>query len=177
VLNLYTHINNLKGHDILISFGGKLDLDVLDNALVVVEKKLNENEIALKYTKKIYNVLVECLQNIFHHGIKDRNGDAECIFSVSYFNGKYSIFSGNLIPKTLEQILSKKIEEVNKLDMNEVVTHYRIVLDNGIISDKGGSGLGFLDMKRKTKNNIGYKFYPSGEETFFMLNLTINTKS
>lgn len=177
VLIFNNHIDKLKGHDIIISFSGKLDVEVLNNALVVVEKKLLERDLPLKYTKKIYNVLVECLQNIFHHGIKDENGDAECIFSVSFFENKFHIYSGNLIPNSISQSINQKISSVNKLTEDDVVNQYRKVLDNGIISDKGGSGLGFLDMKRKTKNNIGFDFFPFGENTFFMLNLTINIKS
>lgn len=171
------HISKLKGHDIIISFGGNLDVEVLNNALVIVEKKLIEKDMHLKYTKKIYNVLVECLQNIFHHGIKNEEGNAQCVFSVSFFQNKFYIYSGNFVPNTIVNSLSQKINEVNKLSSDEVVNQYRKVLDNGIISDKGGSGLGFLDMKRKTKNNIGYDFSAAGDHTFFMLNLTINIKS
>ena len=51
---------------------------------------------------------------------------------------------------------------------------YREILDDGIVTDKGGSGLGFLDMFRKSKNILGYKFYNEETYTFFVLHITLN---
>lgn len=177
LITLEQHIDkNLKNHEIIISFSGNLDVNVLNSALIVVEKKLNERNEKLRYTKKIYNVLVEVLQNIFHHGVKNAYNETFSIFSVSLYNNVYFIYCGNYIEDKLEPLLANKISAVNLMNADEVVEQYRKVLNNGIVSAKGGSGLGFLDMKRKTKNNIHFSFFPDSKHTFFLIELNINTK-
>ena len=54
------------------------------------------------------------------------------------------------------KIVEEKINFVNKLSKGELKELYRKVLTNNQISDKGGAGLGFIDMRRKSGLDLIY---------------------
>lgn len=177
MLSLDEHIKSLGDSDVILSFSGKLTIEIINNTLVLIEKRLYDKEVKNVYVKKIYNVLVEGLQNIFHHGLKDENGSIPCLFSVSTKRDVFNITFCNAVNESVVEKLKSKLIAINAMNKTQIVEEYRKVLDNGIISDKGGSGLGFLDMKRKTKNDIEFNFIKDKEHINFIVNLTIQTNN
>ena len=61
------YYNKLNGGDVLLAYKGSVTSDLISNVLEVVEAKLEELNEGSKVRKKVYNVLVESLQNLFHH--------------------------------------------------------------------------------------------------------------
>ena len=52
---------------------------------------------------------------------------------------------------------------------------YRETITNGVFSDKGGAGLGFIEMAKITSNKLGYQFLTATDEyQIFELVLSIN---
>jgi len=50
-----------------------------------------------------------------------------------------------------------------------------MVLNNGEMSDKGGGGLGMIDIARKTGEKLNYNFMPVDDSySFFSLNIKIS---
>ena len=50
-----------------------------------------------------------------------------------------------------------------------------MILNNKEFSEKGGGGLGMIDIARKTGSKYEYNFYPVGEDyIFFELMININ---
>jgi hypothetical protein len=71
--------------------------------------------------------------------------------------------------------LKNLLEQVNSLDKEELTELYKKQIKEGRLSDKGGAGLGFIDIKRKTGRNLNYHFLPINEDTsFFLLTSTIS---
>src|SRR5688500_2602668 len=58
-----------KMHDnnIMLTFKGEVTFDLINSMLKIIESRLDIIEGDLKTRKKVYNVLVECLQNLVHH--------------------------------------------------------------------------------------------------------------
>ena len=171
MLRLTQHINNLTRHDTYISFEGVVDVEVINTTLQTIEEKLSDKALPKRIKRKVYNILVEALQNIFHHRMENYQ---RSIFSVTEHENKFHIYTGNYLENSAVEVVKSKIDNVNKLTKEQVVIKYREILDDGIVTDKGGSGLGFLDMFRKSKNILGYKFYNEKTYTFFVLHITLN---
>jgi hypothetical protein len=53
--------------DIVLKYKGNIDSDVINHVLDTVEGKMVEVNEQSKLRKKVYNVLVESLQNLYHH--------------------------------------------------------------------------------------------------------------
>jgi hypothetical protein len=67
------------------------------------------------------------------------------------------------------------LEQVNSLDKDELTELYKKQIKEGRLSEKGGAGLGFIDIKRKTGRNLEYHFLPINDvSSFFLLTSTIS---
>ena len=61
------YFDELTTSDVILSFKGSITSDMINNVLDTVESKLTEDDEDPKIRKKMYNVLVESLQNLYHH--------------------------------------------------------------------------------------------------------------
>lgn len=51
---------------------------------------------------------------------------------------------------------------------------YKITLRQGKLSEKGGAGLGLIDIARESLDKINYKFYPADDKkSFFLMSVAI----
>ena len=61
------YYSRLNGGEVLMAFKGSISSELISNVLEVVESKMDEFSESSKVRKKVYNVLVESLQNLYHH--------------------------------------------------------------------------------------------------------------
>ncbi len=173
-----------KGN-ILLSFKGNIEPKLLSSILDIMEKKLTNINEPSKIKKKIYNVLVECLQNLYHHigstSVIDVNqekleeNEKSAIFMVGKDDDCYKIFTGNQIPTDDVEGLKLKIDKVNTLNKTDLKSYYQDILNNGEMSLKGGGGLGLIDIARKSGNKLNYSFQKLDDEiSFFTLEIKIS---
>ena len=53
--------------EVVVAYKGTIGADVIADTLTLVENKLENSDIHNSIKKKLYNVLVESLQNLYHH--------------------------------------------------------------------------------------------------------------
>lgn len=181
--NFNKHCSKIEAGEILLAYKGKVTAELITNTLSLVETKI-ENTIHHSITKKkVYNVLVESLQNLFHH-VDDAPinllGDGERkfgMFSLSKNDSKYIILIGNFVKNESKPILKARIDKINGLTKEELKEFYKSVLNNQKFSEKGGGGLGLIDIARKTGNKIVYEFEDVNEDfSFFSMEVFIEEK-
>jgi len=141
-------------------YRGKFTKAITANLLSLTETYLRKDEDTAKLKKKIYFVMVECLQNITKHQdkIKDILGDESGVLVLQKNNNKYYITTGNAIENENIPKLTGLLEKVNSLDSRDLKVYYQEILVTGGISDKGGAGLGLIAMARKTGNKLLFDF-------------------
>jgi hypothetical protein len=128
--------------------------------------------------KKVYNILGEALQNLYHHLDKQPEDAARGFNTVIFMVGKdedsYSIFTGNYIKNENADKLKEKLDKINSLDSDGLKEYYKEVLNNGMMSDKGGGGLGMIDIARKSGQKLDYDFQKIDDDhSFYSLNIKI----
>lgn len=182
--NIYDLYKTMEREHTMLSFKGVVTPDLLSSVLQIMESKLGALEKSTKTRKKVYNVLVECLQNLYHHN-EDTNSegddDLDSLFSKSALlmiakqEDYYEVKTGNYIEKEKALDLERKIVGINKLNKEELREMYKTVLNHGELSDKGTAGLGLIDIARKSGNKLDYSFLPIDDKfSFFCLNVKIN---
>ena len=144
-----------------------------------MESKLDTLQEEPKIKKKVYNVLVECLQNLYHHldeVSQDQNEKIRsAIFMIGKIDNSYNIITGNYIKNVNIEGLKKRLDHINILTKEELKEYYKLVLNNGEMSMKGGGGLGMIDIARKTGQKLNFDFSPVDEKySFFSLNIKIS---
>lgn len=165
--------------EVIVSYKGAVTSKIIADTLELVETKLDEHLEPCVVRKKLYNVLVECLQNLFHHVDNVPNPDSDTdklgAFVLSKTNEGYRISTGNMVEAAHSENLKLRIDKINGLSKEELKEFYKFVLNNQTFSAKGGGGLGLIDIARKTGNPIDYKLIPFGDELyFFNMNVLIN---
>lgn len=169
----------MERNNILLSFKGDITSELLSSILQIMESKLDTMQEEPKVKKKVYNVLVECLQNLYHHmdeqqTIDNHNRVRSAIFMIGKVDTVYNIITGNYIKNDSIDPLKTKLDHINTLTKEELKDYYKQVLDNGMMSEKGGGGLGMIDIARKTGQKLSYNFMPIDETySFFTLNIKV----
>lgn len=134
--------------------------------------------------KRVFHVMVECLQNLAKHS--EESGQSEYgvvgngIFIVGRFNEAntdYHIITGNPIETAKIPELQNLLETINQLDKTGLKELYKKQMVGGTYSDKGGAGLGLIDIARKTGEKLEYHFETLDDTTsFFMLRTKVTRK-
>ena len=159
--------------DVFFSYSGSITTERINMILEAVEEKFGELSTGLKIRKKLYNILVEGLQNLFHHSDDEPEemieilGKKYGILVVKKMGDDFKLSFANFISSEKVKFLKEKIEKINSLSCEELKEMYKFVLNYQKLSAKGGGGLGLIDMARKSENKLGYKFYPYSELHYF----------
>jgi hypothetical protein len=174
----YTH--KLHG-EIILKYAGSISPEMITHALSIVEDSQLLKQERLQTRKKVYNVFVECMQNLYHHvdapptGLSIGGSPNFGIVVLVHDGSFYRITTGNFILRSKVNLIKDRIEQLNSLSDEEVRMLYRDILGNETISEKGGGGLGMLDIVRKTGNKLEYFLYPyDSEHVFFSLDVYIS---
>ena len=145
----------------------------------MAEKKLENDQESFSVQRKVFHVMVECLQNISKHA--DVNHDSPYskrgIFMIYKTKKCYSIITGNIIEQERIPDLENLLKKINSKSKDELNTWYKTQIREGALSDKQGAGLGFIDIARKTGENLDYHFIEVDEKySFFILTSRISRK-
>jgi len=172
--------SNMKTGDVLLAYKGTISSDLITNVLEVIDAKLEDLIIQKNIKKKLYNVLVESLQNLYHHidDLPSVSGDNFNIhfgiFIISQTNDYYRVSTGNFIRKGKVDDLKERLDKIKSLEKNELKDLYKYILNNQEFSKKGGGGLGLIDMAKRTNGRIEYKFTPyDSNYSFFNLDIFV----
>jgi hypothetical protein len=184
MVDIYDFYDKMERNNIMLSFKGDITSELLTSILQIMESKLDTMQEEPKIKKKVYNVLVEILQNLYHHmdeiprGITGTGSEADnirsAIFMIGKIDNQYNIITGNYIHTQNVAGLQKRLDEINLLSKEELKEYYKAVLNNGEMSEKGGGGLGMIDIARKTGQKLNYHFMKIDDVySFFSLNIKI----
>ncbi len=159
-------------------YRGVFSQNITDGILSLTEANLDKVGEISKIKKRVFTIMVEGLQNITRHQEteekSDDNNDAG-IFLLQDINSRYYITTGNPILKSNIPALTVQLEKINSLNNEDLKKYYKNVLNDNVISDKGGAGLGLIEMARKSGNKLVYDFVDlSKNYSYFYLNTEIS---
>lgn len=150
----------------------KLTVDILGLAETSLDKYSDPTSVK----KKVYFIMMEGLQNITRHQDmeQDELSEKSGVFFFQKKKDKYYITTGNIIEREKEEGLASQIEMINSLSKEQLKKYYKETLLTGRISDKGGAGLGLIEMARKSGRKLKYNFHQIDEVfSFFYFHIEI----
>ncbi|WP_448518650.1 SiaB family protein kinase [Rhodoflexus sp.] len=179
-MNARDFCEQFQSQDIIMSYKGNANGDLLNNLIDVVQAKLAEIEPKSSVKKRVFNILVEVLQNIYHHCGHlplEAFSDAEGVtFVLAKYQQDYYIIAGNYILNKEVPVLKARLDLINSLSAEKLKQVYMETLGNGVISDKGGAGLGLIEIARKSGRKLSYQFGKVSKDlSFFSLMVIIPT--
>jgi len=167
----------LNKYDVIYSYSGEITQDVVNETLENAEALLFEKGLNKKKVKRAYNAIVESVQNLYHHSInrpdtKGSNKYGAFLFKVH--NDEIEIITGNFLIFDIVQIIKDRMDQINILTKEEIKSLYKKILSNEEFSDKGGGGLGMVDIAKRTGSKLQYSFFEFDEKySFFELRVNV----
>lgn len=150
----------------VVAYCGGLNQDLIHRLTEHVESSLISSGTKKAIVKRIFSIVIEGLQNVLIHG--DRlNNEPLCLLIVSQNAKGYCVNLGNLAKHVDQARIVGYLNQLNEMNDEEVKAFYMEVLNNGLISEKGGAGLGFITMRMKSKEKLDYKFESWSENIDF----------
>ncbi|MFT5279419.1 MAG: hypothetical protein ACI9P8_001055 [Bacteroidia bacterium] len=153
--DLYEFYQELEHDNLSFIFNGDVSDEVTESIIRLTEHNLNSIEELTKIKKKFCFIMVECFQNLVRHGSTESDGS---VFSTRIIDDANYVSSVNKIPVEEIQLLQGKLEQINGLEKGRLKALYLEVLTKDGLSDKGGAGIGLIQLARKTGSSIDFDF-------------------
>ena len=162
---------------LILAFQGDFTQETTRSLLTMAGRRLDCAGEEAGVKRKVINIAVEALQNIVKHSNALVDGVMKshaAIFLIGRDDHRYSVMSGNPVRTSTISKLKQNLKKINTLDKEELRQLYKAIIKNTTISEKGGAGLGFVDMARKSGTHLEYEFPEmSAEYAFFCLNVNV----
>lgn len=174
---IYDLHRTMMSQKLILVYQGDFTQESTKSILAMAERNLDSSGEEGNIKRKVFNVMVEALQNIVKHSdelVEGQMRSHAAIFLIGKEENRYTIMSGNPIRKGSVASLEEKLNHINSLDKEGLKELYKDIIKNTTISEKGGAGLGFVDMARKSGEKLAFDFPEmSAEYCFFCLTVHV----
>ena len=149
----------MSDKNINLAFSGHFTPELITSMLAMTKSSVSKSTTL----KKVYNIIIECLENLTKHGApsEEQKKEFPSIFIFGNDADHFYVSTGNTIRDEDVEPLKIKLEKVNSLDKTGLRAWYNDVIMNGEgISERGGAGLGIIDVAMKSGNELEFEFKP-----------------
>lgn len=186
---IYSFHEQMVNNNFSLVYEGEINHQITKAFTSLAESNLDRMSEDNNVKKKLFHVMVECLQNLSKHSEEELSKDptgiigtkGNGIFIVGNIGGQnnkeYHVITGNLIENSKKPKLEELLLKINELDKEGLKEYYKKQMREGTITEKGGAGLGLIDIARKTGEKLEYHFIPVDEDnSFFMLRTIVSRR-
>jgi hypothetical protein len=149
--------------EVLLHFKGNLSYDVIGELIGSLKDKMRQQKVRFGLYKKILTLMIESLENIFRY--RSHFGSNHLVlddyppeFLLAFDDDIVIIETVNAIFNSDINALKKRLEQLNKLDLSQLKDLYKATITNGKFSEKGGAGLGIIEMAKIADEKIDFNF-------------------
>ena len=178
----YRFHNQMREQELMLAYEGDISQQLTKAFSAMAEDALEKNNEDEKVKRRLFHVMVESLQNLSKHSDNPSTGESARpgtgIFLVGRCAQCYMVTTGNVTSNSKLDFLKEMLDTINSMTPEELKAFYKTKLKENRLSDKGGAGLGFIDMARKTGSKVEYHFVPINDlVSFFLYRITIQRKN
>jgi len=176
ILDFYKY---MKDYELSLVYEGEITQPIIKAFLSLTETKMMQQEETGAVQRKVFHVMVECLQNVSKYSDSSIEHNylyaGVGVFVVTRSATEYRITTGNAMESSKIEGLKETLDNINSLDKDTLNEMYKKQIKEGSLHEKGGAGLGFIDIKRKTGNELTYEFMKIDDDyTFFVLSSCVS---
>lgn len=148
--------------------------DITDKLIWLSDENIRSQSELGRMRKRVSFAISECFQNIIRHREMPESPQAKhdrpSMFMVRNIGHAYYIGSVNLISNQNIEKLREQLQDLNELTEEELRSMYLQYLPTATFSEKGGAGLGLIEMARKSRQKFEFEFLSVSHDLslFFM---------
>jgi hypothetical protein len=158
-------------------YKGEMNHQIMRSFAFMANRKIAEKNIPTPTRKRVFHIMIECLQNITKHSDDYDEKEKQIgngLFIVGESKDSFYVITGNLVKNDKMRILESRLEKLNKSNSKDLKSLFLKQMIEGELNEKGGAGLGLIDIARKSGRKLYYHFVPyDGNRHFFILAVTI----
>ncbi len=181
IKNLYALKEDFSKEGIFLSFSGPISQDLMVELGATLKQKMKLEEAGKSTVLRVFSMVVENAQNIIHYSAekfsKEPEDEGELslgIIAVGYENDRYFVLCGNMIENEKVERLRGKLEKLKTMDREELKQYYKEQRKKKPEEGSKGSGLGFIDMAKKSSKPIEFDFKKIDDKvSFFSVEIVI----
>jgi len=173
---VYDFYKSMVANRVNLVYEGEITHQITKAFTSLTESNMALEDESNNVQKKVFHVMVECLQNISKHADQiNKNSDSgnpigRGIFLVAKQDDAYTVTTGNIVTNEKVTMLTDMLGNINSLDKDGLKQLYKQQIREGRLSEKGGAGLGFIDIARKTGQKLDFHFLEvDSSHSFFVL--------
>ena len=162
-------------------YRGHFSENITENILNLNDAKFVNDSDTFPYRNRISYFLIESLQNVIRHQDMPEDEDIanQGLIVLQKTNNSVYISTVNVICNDNIPVLETYLKKIKNLSSEELKTEYQKILLDGVISEKGGGGLGIITMARRTDGHIKFQFKKINDEFsyyYYQVQLILNDK-
>ena len=177
--NIKEVYNKLVKCNILFSISGIFNQDKIIYMLSLLEKRL-QSQTSSK--NKIFNIIVELLQNIVNHAddyIEHKAQGHHGVFYIAEQGNNLIITTGNYIKNEKINKVKDFLHKINSLSIKELNEKHRNILKKFKSNQKyNQAGLGLINLRLKSRDKINFYFEKVDDKfSFFSIEVKLKKDS
>lgn len=171
VINTYVNFKEkTSNHKFIFSYRGKISHSIVKNLLSMAEKKIDSLNEQASVKRKIFGVMVNCLQTICAEDKHTENNE-ESIFLISKSEKEFTVFTGRYFNEIIAKKLTDVIEKINLLSRDSLIDlHKEKLIELDTLKEEYNIDetiLSLIDISKKSNRGINYLVKPISENNYF----------
>lgn len=158
-------------------YKGEMNHQIMRSFAFMANRKIAEKNIPTPTRKRVFHIMIECLQNITKHSDDYDEKEKQIgngLFIVGENKDSFYVVTGNLVRSEKMTTLESRLEKLNSSSTKDLKHLFLKQMIEGELNEKGGAGLGLIDIARKSGKKLYYHFVPYDKQRyFFILAVTI----
>jgi hypothetical protein len=158
-------------------YKGEMNHQIMSSFAFMANRKITERNLPTSVRKRVFHIMIECLQNVTKHSDDYDKNDRQIgngLFIVGQNKDSFYIVTGNLVRNEKIKELEERMVTINKADQKELKEIFLKQMMQGKLNEKGGAGLGLIDIARKSGQKLFYHFVPyDNTRHYFLLAVSI----
>ena len=179
---VFEFYRKMKINQINLIYEGEVTHQITKAFTALTEENMTKEAEPNGLQMKVFHIIVESLQNISKHAenLKGSKNDLRGVgtFLIAKSETDYFIIAGNMVDIDKKPEMIELLETINRLDKEGLKQLHKDQMKMGKMSEKGGAGLGFIDIARKSGNKLEYTFREINDHaSFFILTTKVSRKT
>lgn len=148
---------------VILNYEGPVKYETTGTLLQQVKDDLETYDIKKTLKKRIYSILVECIENILRHNTAEGESTHQPYIKLVKGTSEYRITTGNLILNKNVDALRERLNTIIHSDKEQLKQMYEKQINQDAILGTRGAGLGLITIALKTDHPIHFEFIAMNE--------------
>jgi hypothetical protein len=171
-----TYCTSLESRGVIFSYNGYVSEGLLEALGETINRKMQLDDTDTSTASKVFGVFVEQVQNVIRYSAERQEAaDSDIslssgVITIGRDQGRFFVVCGNMVLRQDVKRLRDRLEQLQKLDKNELKALYREKLRQEPDSTSKGASIGLVDIARKASEPLIFDFLPADQNhEFFYL--------